>query len=419
MTKRYLRILLLLTAACLLTLSLLPRPEAAQSQSTAAEVLQSALKALEKANAIECEVRVETDSRTESNLPKLRATILATRSPFQFYAKTRDESGAVIETVVSDGKTTRISSLGKVSEHPTFVDSGAMPLSSEADSYAARMREILLRPEYLKEALTSQQILLVGQSEIEGEPCHIVLYTRQRAADFLSTQYIWVSAKTGLPRATQAMNIVRGHTVLTNRAIFSKIQLNPAIPAETFAYRPATADSSADSAYGKAMEKMAATAKDKVNKADASARGKQLPDLEVRDVENKALKLSGFNGKPTIITFWASWCGPCVGEMPVLQKVVESYQGRLQVLAIAVQEERRASLQFITEHPQYKFTFLTDPQAGEAGTPLLSFFEIQGIPVGLFVGSEGKIVDRWTGFKDEKEFVERIRKLMEQAGGSK
>jgi hypothetical protein len=42
------------------------------------------------------------------------------------------------------------------------------------------------------------------------------------------------------------------------------------------------------------------------------------------------------------------------------------------------------------------------------------FFGIQGIPVGAFVDAQGKILDRWLGFADEKEFAEKIRKLMGQ-----
>jgi thioredoxin-like negative regulator of GroEL len=100
--------------------------------------------------------------------------------------------------------------------------------------------------------------------------------------------------------------------------------------------------------------------------------------------------------------------------MPTLQKLQEEYKGRLQVLAIAVQEERRASLQFIKDHPQYQFVFLTEPTPGEESTPLQMFFGIQGIPVGAFVDAQGKILDRWLGFADEKEFAEKIRKLMGQ-----
>ncbi|MCI0389021.1 MAG: hypothetical protein MOB07_09700 [Acidobacteria bacterium] len=43
---------------------------------------------------------------------------------------------------------------------------------------------------------------------------------------------------------------------------------------------------------------------------------------------------------------------------------------------------------------------------------LQAFFNIQGIPVGAFVDAQGKILDRWVGFKDEKVFVERVRRLM-------
>ncbi len=101
-------------------------------------------------------------------------------------------------------------------------------------------------------------------------------------------------------------------------------------------------------------------------------------------------------------------------EMPTLQKLIDEYKGKLQVLAIAVQEERRASLKFIKDHPQYQFIYLTEPEAGENNTPLQAFFGVQAIPVGVFVDAQGKILDRWLGFANEKEFEERVRRRISQ-----
>ena len=64
--------------------------------------------------------------------------------------------------------------------------------------------------------------------------------------------------------------------------------------------------------------------------------GKPMPDVTVEDLQAKPIKLAQFKGKPTVITFWATWCSPCIKEMPHFSKLVEAYQGKLQVLAIAV-----------------------------------------------------------------------------------
>jgi thiol-disulfide isomerase/thioredoxin len=370
---------------------------------TAADVLRTMLKALEKADIVEYEVRRVAQNPADKDT-NLHTTILATRSPFQFYAKTRDENGQVVEMAVSDGKTTRTSAAGKAGENPTFTEDGkTMIVSNLANQDLAITRQLLVDPSYLNEALASQRTILLGKGEIENEQCHIIIYARPSSIpNFLSTQYIWVSATTGLPRAVQLMNVVRGHSNLTMRVVISKVRFNPAIPAETFAYQP------------KASDTVAVLAAKPVEAEPAAVVGKPLPELEVRDVDLKALKLTDFKGKPTLIAFWASWCGPCLKEMPTLQKLVKEYQGKLQVLGIAVQEERGASMQFLKAHPQYKFVFLTEPRPGEQVTPLQTFFGIRSIPVGVFVNAQGKILDRWSGFSDEKEFVKRIRGLMGQ-----
>jgi thiol-disulfide isomerase/thioredoxin len=377
---------------------------------TAVDVLRATLKAIEKTDSVEYEVR-RVARNPEDQDAKLRSIILATNSPFQFYAKTIDENGQVVGLAVSEGKMTRTSAAGKIGENPTFTRDGLMISTIRANDDLAITRE-LFNPGYLNDAIASQRISLAGQSEIESELCHIIFYARPTPRPGLSmTRYIWVSTTTGLPRAVQTLNLSAGQSILSAQLVISKVRLNPAIPPGTFAYQPKSSDSvaatSAKPAVAEAVPKPASA-------EPASVIGKLLSDLEVRDVEFKALKLTDFKGKPTLITFWASWCGPCVKEMPTLQKLLDEYKGKLQALAIAVQEERSASLKFIKDHPQYQFVFLTEPTPGENGTPLQAFFGVEGIPVGAFVNAEGKILDRWVGFKDEKEFVERIHRMMSQ-----
>jgi len=377
---------------------------------TVVDVLRATLKAIEKADSVEYEVR-RVARNPEDQDAKLRTTILATQTPFQFYSKTIDENGQVVGLAVSEGKTTRTSASGKVGENPTFTKDGSAMIATIRSSEDMAITRELFNPGYLNEAIASQRIMLVGQAEIEGELCHVIFYARPSTRPGIMTKYIWVSTVTGLPRAVQTLNFSAGLSLLAPRLVVSKVRLSPAIPAETFSYQPKASDSVAAPA---AKPAGAEPASKPASAEPASVIGKQLPDLEARDVEFKAVKLTDFKGRPALITFWASWCSPCVGEMPTLQKLLDEYKGKLQVLALAVQEERRSSLQFIKDHPQYKFVFLTEPTPGEGNTPLQAFFNIVGIPVGAFVDAEGKIQDHWFGFKSEKEFVERISRLMGQ-----
>src|SRR5262249_40852581 len=140
-------------------------------------------------------------------------------------------------------------------------------------------------PGYLNEAIASQRISLAGQGEIESELCHIILYARPSPRPGLSmTRYIWVSATTALQRAVQTLNLSEGQSILSPRLVISKVRLNPSIPPETFAYQPKASDSVAPSANPAGAEASPKSA----NPGTASVIGKQLPDLEVRDVKLKA-----------------------------------------------------------------------------------------------------------------------------------
>src|SRR5262245_38763151 len=112
--------LVLFVALCLQT------PNSAQTVSstpTATEILRATVKAIETAEAVEYEVR-RGALKPGDPTALLRTTIVLTRDPLRFLAKTTNENGQVVAMAVSDGKTTRISSDGKVGEHPTFARDG-------------------------------------------------------------------------------------------------------------------------------------------------------------------------------------------------------------------------------------------------------------------------------------------------------
>jgi hypothetical protein len=84
------------------------------------------------------------------------------------------------------------------------------------------------------------------------------------------------------------------------------------------------------------------------------------------------------------------------------------------VIAIAVQDTRLNVLEFIKKNPRYRFIFLSDPEMSEAESRLSQYFGIKGIPVSVFVDSQGRVLDYWSGFSGEQGLVKRIQKLMGQ-----
>ena len=143
--------------------------------------------------------------------------------------------------------------------------------------------------------------------------------------------------------------------------------------------------------------------------------GQPLPNLSALNYESKPapVPLATFRGKATIITFWATWCGPCLKEMPTFQKLVENYKGRLQVVAIAMMDQRAAAEAFVRKHPEYHFVFLHDPDAEGGESKLANAFGILGLPTNLFVDASGTVRDQWMGSASEEALLKHVQGLMQ------
>ncbi len=318
----------MISIGLILALTLFPQAQntnaSVPGDQTASDILRVTLKAIAKIDSVEYEVR-RTARTPEDQEAKLRTIILATHSPFQFYAKTLDESGQLVALAVSDGQMTRTSAGGKIGENPTFTNDGLMISNMRANDDLSITRELFSHG-YLNEAITSRRISLAGEAEIENELCHIIFYARPSPRQGLSmTRYIWVSATTGLPRAVQTLNLTPGQSILSPKLIISKIRLNPPVPPETFIYQPKASDSvaappvkpasaetiakpanaeppakpaSAETiAKPASAEPIAISASGEAVTKPPSAEpaaiiGKQLPDLELRDVDFKSSRLT-------------------------------------------------------------------------------------------------------------------------------
>lgn len=68
---------------------------------------------------------------------------------------------------------------------------------------------------------------------------------------------------------------------------------------------------------------------------DRSRKGSQLPEFTLRDAAGNQVELSSFKGKPLLINLWATWCAPCVAELPMLNQLAKEREGQMKVLTIS------------------------------------------------------------------------------------
>lgn len=130
-------------------------------------------------------------------------------------------------------------------------------------------------------------------------------------------------------------------------------------------------------------------------KLDDSRRGQPLPDFTVTDPSGKTLALPSLKGQPVLINLWATWCGPCVAELPALGKLAVERVGEMQVVLVSQDTQTEKVAPFLAEHGVPQFEPWLDPEND------LSFHYGTGIlPTTVLYDAEGREVWRYVGAND-------------------
>jgi peroxiredoxin len=135
------------------------------------------------------------------------------------------------------------------------------------------------------------------------------------------------------------------------------------------------------------LDQVIASIEKQMAAADTLAIGKQFPAFNVTDLTGKAVTLDTFKGKIVLIDFWATWCGPCVAELPHVQAAYEKFHGKgFEVLGISLDRDR-AKLDGFLEKNKMPWTHHYDPEG-----KLAQEYGINAIPATFLVDGEGKII---------------------------
>ncbi len=119
------------------------------------------------------------------------------------------------------------------------------------------------------------------------------------------------------------------------------------------------------------------------------------PDFTVYDLEGNAFRLSDFRGKPVVLNFWASWCGPCQMEMPDFNEAYLELGDQVNFLMVNLtdgQQETQAKASSFIEKKGYVF-----PVYYDTGIEAATAYGVYSIPMTLFIDAEGYGVAQATG----------------------
>jgi len=133
------------------------------------------------------------------------------------------------------------------------------------------------------------------------------------------------------------------------------------------------------------------------------------PDFALESLDGRTVHLSDFHGKAIVLNFWATWCTPCRYEMPWFEQMQKQYgpQG-LQVLGITVHDtsEKNDIAAFASNLGIDYPILLGKKSVGEA------YECVRSVPVTIYVGRDGKIVEKVFGLKGRDEIEESVRKSL-------
>jgi peroxiredoxin len=132
------------------------------------------------------------------------------------------------------------------------------------------------------------------------------------------------------------------------------------------------------------------------------------PDFAIEDMQGKIHSLANYRGKVMIVNFWATWCPPCVKEMPSLQRAWEQLRGEnIAVLAINMGETKQAIERFTQRYP-VDLPILLDKDVDVADA-----WSVKGLPTTYVVDPNGQIVFQVIGERewDDPKLLEEIREL--------
>ena len=129
-------------------------------------------------------------------------------------------------------------------------------------------------------------------------------------------------------------------------------------------------------------------------------------DFTVYDENNNAYKLSDFEGKPVVLNFWASWCGPCKSEMPDFEAAYQTYGENIQFLMVNMtdgyQETVSSAKNFI------QATGYTFPVFYDSDTEAARAYSVYSIPTTYFIDSDGYIIAWGSGALSAENLQEGI-----------
>lgn len=145
--------------------------------------------------------------------------------------------------------------------------------------------------------------------------------------------------------------------------------------------------------------------------ASSGLEGKLAPDFALRSSTGENLRLSEYRGDVVMINFWATWCGPCRQEMPLLDELYQRYERvGFNLLGVNIDDDSRRAMAMIEE------LGVDFPVLFDASKEVSKLYQVEAMPVTVIVDREGNVRHVHHGYKPgyEDKYLDQIRSLLRE-----
>ncbi len=136
------------------------------------------------------------------------------------------------------------------------------------------------------------------------------------------------------------------------------------------------------------------------------------PAFTIENLRGGDVTLADYKGKLVLLNFWATWCAPCLKEMPSMEKLWQKYKEQgLVVVAVSVDEGYKKRIQTFLKLYDLSFPVLLDPES-----EVSDLYKVSGIPASFLIDRNGKIISRLVGEADwfSDDAIQLVEDLLSQ-----
>ena len=135
--------------------------------------------------------------------------------------------------------------------------------------------------------------------------------------------------------------------------------------------------------------------------------GGTAPDFLLQDLEQNPVRLSGFRGKPVVLNFFASWCSPCLQELPIIQAAyLKATDGEFMILGVSFQDSRWAIEELAND------AGLTFPIVIDGDNSVGQAYRVIGPPYTFFIDANGIVVEVVSGAMEQETLQHNLDILL-------